>query len=210
MPATGLSIRSSAPWVPFLTISFGSFILNNAWAALLAYHLGLVLILFLERQGPAARNLAKGLNLPVLFAALLPSALSGIGLYFAAPVLGTPSDLGSLLANQGLKGAGWPAFILYYSTVNPALEEWYWRGYLGSRSRSSTISDLCYAGYHPLVLARFAAWPWLILEFVILAGAAWLWRQIARKYDGLLIPLLSHLAADLSLILSIYWLAASP
>ncbi len=207
MHSGSFRLRSIAPFIPFLTIGFGCFIASNAWVTMLGYHLGILLILFLERQGKAGRTLLKGNHYPILVAAIISSAVSGIFLYFASPIMGIPSGLGAWLAGQGLKGTSWPIFILYYSVVNPFLEEWYWRGYLGSISKRIVISDVCYAGYHPLVLTHFLNWPWLILEFLILIGVAWTWRQIAVKTEGLLIPVVSHLTADASLIIAIYLLA---
>jgi membrane protease YdiL (CAAX protease family) len=108
-----------------------------------------------------------------------------------------------------LKPANWLLFILYYSFINPIIEEVYWRGYLGSKVKTLTWSDVCYAGYHPLVFLKFVAWPWALVEFVLLLGVAWMWRMIIRKYDGLLLPVLMHLFADLSIGFAIYLLARS-
>lgn len=172
------------------------------------YHLAILLILFLERQRETGQILLKGNHYPIFFAAALSAASSGISLYIASPIMEIPSGLEASLAGLGLKGISWPIFILYYSLVNPFLEEWYWRGYLGSVSKKLVVSDVCYAGYHPLVLYRFLRWPWLVLEFLVLVGVAWIWRQIARRAGGLLIPVVSHLTADASLIIAIYLLAS--
>ena len=58
-----------------------------------------------------------------------------------------------------------------------------------------------------LVLFLFLEWYWVLLAFVILITTAWLWRQLARKYNGLLIPMLSHMAGDASIMIIVYLLA---
>jgi hypothetical protein len=63
-----------------------------------------------------------------------------------------------------------------------------------------------FAGYHILVLAgKVGAW-WLVPAFAVLGGAGWYWRQISRVSGGLLAATLSHMAADLTVILAIYWM----
>ena len=46
----------------------------------------------------------------------------------------------------------WLLFIAYFSLVNPFIEEYFWRGVLGSNTKKFYIGDLVYAGYHALVL----------------------------------------------------------
>ena len=65
-------------------------------------------------------------------------------------------------------------------------------------------TDLAFAGYHILVLAWFIKLPWLIIAFVVLTIAAYIWRYMAFKLKGLAIPLLSHIIADISIIAVIY------
>jgi len=57
-----------------------------------------------------------------------------------------------------------------------------------------------FAGYHILVLAWFIKLPWLIIAFIVLTAAAYIWRYTASKLEGLVVPLLSHIAADVSII----------
>ena len=86
--------------------------------------------------------------------------------------------------------------------MNPVLEEWYWRGVLGSPSRMPTPNDAAFAGYHVLVLAVFVPWPWALAVAVVLVGAAWLWRQLVARHGGLVIPVVTHAVADLSVIVT--------
>ncbi len=197
-------IKKIAYLVPFVAVSIGLLIANNAWMAIILYHLGIGVFLILGKQGYRARELIMGGKLLPILLAIISGLATGVILLASANSIGLPNNLAALLARQGLQGWGWTLFIPYYSIVNPFLEEYYWRGYLAESTKGITLSDICYAGYHPIVLSRYLSWPLLILEFLILLGVAWAWRQIAQRYAGLIIPVLMHLAADLSLIIAIY------
>jgi hypothetical protein len=108
--------------------------------------------------------------------------------------------LSDSLAMFGLQGKPWIAFIIYYSLVNPWLEEWFWRGYMSDTSRCGAWSDLLYAGYHALVLGSFVTWPWILFALVVLTFAGTVWRLLAKRCDGLLIPVLGHMIADVTVI----------
>jgi hypothetical protein len=61
-----------------------------------------------------------------------------------------------------------------------------------------------FGGYHVLVLAYFIPWSWGLLVAALLVLVAWVWRTVATRLGGLLIPALTHLAADASVILSVH------
>jgi uncharacterized protein len=198
------SLRYWAPWVPYVAVLIGLMVIHNAWITLLSYHAGIVLFLTLDRK--------KGNNFHILYfrnpvwgiAAILFGILGGVLLYILWPILGITLDFGMSLARLGLKGSTWIIFILYFSVVNPVLEELFWRGYLGNDKLLPIVQDLLFSGYHLLVLAMFVGVPWLLVVFVILGAAAWFWRQLVRISSGLILPIISHMAADLTLILVIY------
>jgi hypothetical protein len=60
-----------------------------------------------------------------------------------------------------------------------------------------------------IVLAGHVGIIWLILVFLVLSSAAWYWRQISRITGGLLTATLSHAAADLAVILAIFFLTST-
>ncbi len=196
-------------FVPFISMIVGLYLVKNVWVAMLGYHFLAVMILIARKQRRLMeRVFVGGTSGSILFLSIL-AALSGVLLYFSSHFIQVPLNLGQMLESMGLKPANWLLFILYYSFINPIIEEVYWRGYLGSKVKTLTWSDVCYAGYHPLVFLKFVAWPWALVEFVLLLGVAWMWRMIIRKYDGLLLPVLMHLFADLSIGFAIYLLARS-
>ena len=95
-------------------------------------------------------------------------------------------------------------FIAYFALVNPFVEETFWRGYLGSDTRSLHVSDLLYAGFHGLILLGKVRAGSILFALLVLMLAGWFWRQIFREDRGLLAPVLGHMAADLPILLAVY------
>ncbi len=196
-----------APIIPYITIGIGLLLLNNAWIAIIAYHLGIIVVLLLSRERLSLKKLFRstGYKIP-LFTALV-GACSGILLYLLWPLLSIPPDINVYLQNIGLTRQAWPYFLAYFALVNPWIEEYYWRGYLGNDSKYPTLNDVFFSGYHIMVMAGKVAIIWLLVVFAALLLGAWFWRQSNRISHGLLPSLVSHLAADITVIFSIYWLA---
>jgi membrane protease YdiL (CAAX protease family) len=131
---------------------------------------------------------------------------SGIGLYFLWNIFGIASDLPSQLRSIGLTSSSWPMFIAYFTLVNPFIEEYFWRGVLASETKNLHFIDVIYAGYHALILWGRVHPFSILFAVIILTSAGWLWRQIAREDNGLLAPVLGHMAADLSILSTVYWM----
>jgi hypothetical protein len=115
----------------------------------------------------------------------------GLFLYLLWPSIGIPEDINAYLQNIGLTKERWPYFIAYFLLINPWLEEYYWRGYLGSYSKRVVIEDVLFSGYHVMVLAGKIEIIWLIAILIVLSLIAWLWRQANRWSRGLLPSLMS-------------------
>lgn len=196
-----------APLVPYVTIGIGLFGIQSAWIALLSYHIGIALILTLDRRWSLAQTLIKGWHTPLIIFGVVFGVTSGSLIYVLWPLLARTLNLRLTLSTLGLQGLAWSAFAVYYFAINPWFEELYWRGYLGSETRSLHRMDMWFAGYHLLVLGSRVSWLWLALSFIALIVAAWLWRQLARICGGLLVPAVSHTAADASIMLALYTLS---
>ena len=88
-------------------------------------------------------------------------------------------------------------------TVHPVLEELFWRGgRAGARRPVPDWRDVAFAGYHVPVLWFFVGPGWVALSFVVLAAGSWLWRLADHRFGGLGVPLVSHAAADLSIMVA--------
>jgi uncharacterized membrane protein len=95
-------------------------------------------------------------------------------------------------------------FIAYFTLVNSFVEEYFWRGYLGSKTKSLHSSDFLYAGFHALILVNKVHTYSIIFALATLVLAGWFWRQIAREDEGLFAPVLGHMAADFTILLTVY------
>lgn len=205
---------TASPWrpfalaVPYVTVPLGLHVLGSGWAAMLLYHAGMVSVGLALGGVTQVRSLGRGGQLLPLGLLGLLCLASGPALYLAYPLFtGGDQPLGPVLGRLGLTGATWLGFMVYYTLVNPLLEEWYWRGVLGSDSRCPVAGDVAFAGYHAVVLLAFIPWYWAVLTAATLTGAAWLWRQLATRAGGLLVPVATHLLADLSVIVAAWALA---
>jgi hypothetical protein len=113
-------------------------------------------------------------------------------------------DLSAYVESIGLTSSTWPIFIGYFVLANPLLEEYFWRGFLGSPTRLLHLSDFWYAGFHGLILLGKMQAGAVLYSLIVLVLAGWFWRQIARLDGGLLAPVLGHMAADFTILMAIY------
>ena len=201
-------VRLLAPAIPYVAVLVGIYTsISSAWAAILLYHLGVVAVLFLARYWKFGRLLKTTEDFLVLVGVVFVSAVAGFFIYWLWAIIKLSElILTDQLSTLGLVDTRWFLFMVYYFTVNPLLEEMFWRGYLGSPKIIPVWNDVWFAGYHVLVMVTFVSWPWVILSFLVLVVVAWFWRQLVRRYQGLLLPIASHAAADASIIGAVYLL----
>jgi membrane protease YdiL (CAAX protease family) len=192
-------------WVvlPYLAVFLGLVILRNAWGALVGFHLTLLPLLVMDWQKILPR-LRSPVSIGMLLAVAATGIVGGTGLWFTWPHAGLPLKFSASVATVGLSGSIWLPFIIYFVLVNPWLEEAYWRGVLTSSSQYPALIDFLFAGYHLLIIGLFVSPFWMIYTFVILACASWFWREVTRYTGSLLPSVLSHLLADLTILLVLY------
>jgi membrane protease YdiL (CAAX protease family) len=193
-------IKKIAPLAPYVGILTGLYILKNAWIALLLYHALIILVLYSEKELSQTLRLLKGGSILSAILISLFGLSAGLLLYFLWPFLGLQETLKNGLTLLGLSGPSFYIWSLYFFLINPFFEEAFWRGYLGTNSKKISSNDVLFSAYHALVLILFMPASWTILAFCCIILASWLWRQVVRKYKGLLLPVLSHLSADISVM----------
>jgi hypothetical protein len=197
-----------APAVPFVAVTAGFILLRSAWAAILIYHLGILVTLLGTRRAGRWRGALGGPPVgPALLAIGVCACVGPLFLVLWGTVACEPANLRGALAAYGLSGTSWWVFAIYYATVHPILEEFYWRGYLGSPSGRPVRADLLFAAYHALVLQALIKPLWVGLACGVLWVSAWGWRRLSQSRGGLATPILSHGAADLSLVLAVEFIA---
>jgi len=192
------------PLLPYLAVAIGLFWLHQAWLTLLGFHLAIILSLLLSKSSIPANILFKSNDIRWVALSMLLCGSSGITLYLFWSHLGFVTDLPEKVESLGLTRSIWPLFITYFVLVNPLIEEYFWRGYLGSPTRGLFISDFLYAGFHALVLWNKVQPGSIIYSLILLVFAGWFWRQIACADQGLLAPVLGHMAADFTILMAVY------
>lgn len=197
-----------APALAYLAVFLGLFVFHSAWAALLGFHAAIIGSLWIAQPNLPLATLLKSSNKKWVAFSLLVCGSSGFALFFLWDVFGIARDLPSQVEALGLNARTWVPFIAYFALVNPFVEEYFWRGYLGSATKRLHRSDLLYAGFHALILIHKVPVVSIVFAVVALALAGWFWRQIAREENGgLLAPVLGHMAADFTILIAIYRMA---
>jgi hypothetical protein len=193
-----------APILPYLAVAIGLFRVQNAFFTLLGFHFAILLSLLLAGCSIPIKVLFKSNNPRWVVLSILLCGSIGISLYFFWSYFGIAGDLPADIESYDLRRSTWPLFITYFVLVNPWIEEYFWRGYLGSSTRGLYPSDFLYAGFHAMILMNIMQIGAIIYSLVTLVLAGWFWRQLARIDGGLLAPVLGHMAADFTILLAVY------
>jgi len=190
--------------MPYLAVWLGLYVFGNAWAAILDYHAGILLLVTLAKAWPGREAFRVSAPLWKILLFGLAGCSAGILLYALWPYLQFSSLLGEVLLQWGLQPNAWPLFIAYGALVNPWLEEIYWRGWLGSAAKKPILRDFAFGGFHLVILARFLSPIWLAVALFILTFSGWMWRQVDRVEQSMLAASLFHMAADVSILIVVW------
>lgn len=193
-----------APFLAYLAVGFGLLVFHSAWDALLGFHAAIIGSLLVARPNIPLKLLLTNNNFKWIPLSVLICGASGIALYFLWDIFGFAGDFSAQVAALGLNASNWPVFIAYFALVNPFVEEYFWRGWLGSKTKSLHTSDFVYAGFHALIMAGRVRTGSIIFGVGVLVLAGWFWRQVAREDSGLLAPVLGHMAADFTILTVVY------
>lgn len=192
------------PVIVYIAVALGLFVSRTAWSALLSFHLAILISLLIAKPKIPVKILLTSHHIKWILISVLLCGSSGITLYLLWNKLGITGGLSAHVEAIGLNQFTWIPFIAYFTLANPLLEEYFWRGYLGSSTRNFYASDFFYAGFHGLVLMNHVQGSMVVYSLALLILAGWFWRQIARADDGLLAPVLGHMAADFTILLAVF------
>lgn len=187
---TTLLPRLLAPYVAVLVFWCW---LQNAWLAILAYHAQVVIWLAIRQEQPHIALPSRRRQ----FLLALPTVIPGPLLYVLLPHV-SRMPLGDWLTEYRCTGLALILMIPYVGVLHPALEQAHW----SPLRRATPVAHVLFAGYHVLVLYRFLTVPWLALCFVVLLTASAAWEALTRRTGSLAVPTLSHILADLGVILA--------
>ncbi|MBN2511738.1 MAG: hypothetical protein JXB18_02260 [Sedimentisphaerales bacterium] len=173
------------------------------------YHAILALCVCIVNRAMVS-ELTKGFSLPQSFLFGFAALLCGLVIYWFWPHAKTDTvDLSAVLHNYKLDGFAGGLFAAYSILVNPILEELFWRGCFNPSPRKPAFIDLAFAGYHGLALNLVLQPAYVIAVIILLIGVSWLFRHLKLANRGLAIPYIMHLAADISIIASIWMLSTN-
>jgi len=193
-----------APLLVYFAVGLGLFVFHSAWGALLGFHAAIIISLIIVRPVVSLKTLLTSNNIKWILLCILICGGSGVILYFLRDKFGIANDFPAQVAELGLNEFNWKPFIVYFVFVNPFLEEYFWRGWLGDKTKSLHISDFLYAGFHGLILINIVQMGSIVFALGVLVFTGWFWRQIYREDGGLLAPVLGHMAADLTILVTAY------
>lgn len=181
---------------PYFAVGVFWCVFSNAWLAIVAYH---VQILFWRRKS------LSGMRWPTpdrILLLVLPAAVAGPLLYFLLPYM-IHTDPATWLADHRLSRVSLLMMVPYFGLLHPCLEQLHW-----TKLRESTpVAHPMFAGYHLMVLHSLLTPPWLVVCFIVLTTVSIMWQQLSRKTQGLDAALVSHVLADLGIIIAA-WLKA--
>jgi len=101
----------------------------------------------------------------------------------------------------------WPGGLrghaIYALFVNAPLEEAYWRGALldDKREWAAFQHGLAFGLHHGIAAAILLPWRWIAAAFLAPALAGMLWVWIARRKDGIAVPMVLHIFSDFAIVL---------
>jgi len=198
------TIKRISPAIPYIAVLIGMYGSGSAWAAIGGYHVGMLVAMVLGKCCREKDETRRHVS-PLVWLSAIVFAAGGLVFYFIWPyVIPTGQTLARLQA-FGITREIWPYFAVYFCVVNSAIEEFFWRGYLRDDTRSLRANDLFFAGYHALVLLAFASPVWAVPVFAACAFAGWLWRRLRACTGGLALPVVTHLLADVSIVLAVHF-----
>lgn len=165
-------------------------LVGNAWVAILAYHALIVVV-------APPRRVPRGWSAGVFTAMAVPTALAGPVAYALLPHM-VRSAVGVWLSSHGLSGAALAAMVPYFGVVHPVLEQSYWAPLRHAGARA----HIAFAAYHAAVLWALLDPVWLAAVLLVLFAASVAWRRVAECTGGVLVPVCTHVLADLGIVLA--------
>lgn len=120
------------------------------------------------------------------------------------------------VAQFGLSANSYIVFALVLAILHSAFEEWYWRSFVfrGLRLKlnwalAAAVSSVAFASHHLIVLLQFSPVWFSILGAAAIGLAGYLWCYQYQRTNSLLGSWLSHLLADLVVMVVGYWIIFS-
>jgi membrane protease YdiL (CAAX protease family) len=200
--------------IPFFSVTMYNFVMSvrqNTFSFLLPYTAILIGLNLLKNAWIAILLIFHGWNSRLFLGSLGMSIIAGPALFILWNSMKLDnSNLLSSLAHLKLDGLSWVLFMPYFALFHPVLEEVFWRSNPDNSKWNGYARDILFGGYHALVLVHFIKFEWLVISVMILCVVSHIWGVIFVKTRGLLIPVLSHILADLGIIVALNVILRNP
>jgi membrane protease YdiL (CAAX protease family) len=112
-----------------------------------------------------------------------------------------------LLAKWNVSDSNLFIFLFIMIFANSFLEELYWRGYIFNKLQKKIrlwgvilFTALFYSSYHLVTTVNLFSLEYGLLFTLVVFGAGVFWGYIRGKSDSVYIPIISHLLADLGIM----------
>lgn len=204
--------RIIAPFITCLlsacAIGAGLFLMHSGWAAILLYHSVLLGSLFVGKGREPWAIIFRGFDIRAVIVLVFLSFGMGWMFYeFIQHLDPHGTYVLRQLSRSGFTSASLIPFLLYVSTANPVLEEFYWRQ--NYANPGGWIHDVFYALLHAPMFVYFGRLTpvQVMLPVMGLVMAGVLWRFVARRVDGLASSIIGHGSGDFAMLLAILLLA---
>ncbi len=212
---------------PYIAVIIGLYIFHNAWLSIILYHGQIIFWWALGHNSskkiiyPLDSNLSfhrfhykihHGLDRikKLILQAILPiSALAGVTCYILLPSMlretgSLTSGLSLWLNQNNLIGIALLLLIPYFGIIHPFIEQLHWQPLTSPSHPYAYISHLTFAAYHALVIYPILQPVWTLLCVVALACISILWGNLRHQKNKLYMVYLSHMLADLGIIIATY------
>lgn len=190
---------------PYIGVIIGLYIFKNAFLSIFIYNAGLLLAVLIKKNNLQLKEIIIVKNIKLLILLTFICTLAGPFLYLLWNYIKLPNSILSVKMSEfGLIGNSKFIFLIYFSTIHPFLEEYYWRFSINSNKRILSIHEILFAFYHVLVLLFFIKSFFIIICFIVLLIIARFWRYLHNKHSENLIVLVSHAVADFSIMFFIF------
>ena len=153
------------------------------------------------------KNLEQGV-VPGLSLGLVFSVSIFLFFYFFSDSIMDAGQIRELLAVWNVGSMNIVLFLFFMIVANSILEEVYWRGYIFSRLKGMTttrniilFTSLFYCSYHLITTLYIFPVVYSLLLTLVVFIAGLIWGYLRDRYDSLAAPVISHLLADLSIML---------
>ena len=99
-------------------------------------------------------------------------------------------------------------FMFIMIVCNSIFEEIYWRGYIYKKLENKLrpvyvilLTSFFYASYHPITIINLFPLLYAIIFTAVIFGTGIFWGYMRKKYNSIYFPVISHLLADLGIML---------